>query len=57
MSFLDKNPGRLLSIEPEKMTVEALTTITADDVDMPEKKPARREKHIGFGQQDDETLA
>lgn len=41
--------GRLLSIEPEKMTAEALTTITADDVDMPERKPAKREKHIGFG--------
>lgn len=41
--------GRLLAIEPEKMTAEALTTITADDVDMPERKPAKREKHIGFG--------
>lgn len=41
--------GRLLLIEPEKMTAEALTTITADDVDAPEKKPTKREKHIGFG--------
>ena len=41
--------GRLLAIEPEKMTAEALTTITADDVDAPEKKPAKREKRIGFG--------
>lgn len=41
--------GRLLSIEPEKMTAEALTTITAEDVDMPERKPAKREKRIGFG--------
>lgn len=41
--------GRLLSIEPETMTAEALTTITAEDVDMPERKPAKREKRIGFG--------
>ena len=41
--------GRLLAIEPEKMTAEALTTITAEDIDMPEKKPAKLEKHIGFG--------
>ena len=41
--------GRLLSIEPEKITAEALTTITAEDVDMPERKPAKREKRIGFG--------
>lgn len=41
--------GRLLSIEPETMTAEALTTITAEDVDMPERKPEKREKHIGFG--------
>ena len=41
--------GRLLAIEPGKMTAEALTTIIADDVDMPEKKPVNREKHIGFG--------
>ena len=41
--------GRLLSIEPETMTAEALTTITAEDVDMPERKPEKREKRIGFG--------
>lgn len=41
--------GRLLAIEPEKMTADALTTITAEDIDMPEKKPAKLEKHIGFG--------
>jgi hypothetical protein len=41
--------GRLLSIEPETMTAEALTTITAEDVDMPERKPVKREKRIGFG--------
>lgn len=41
--------ARLLAIEPGKMTAEALTTITADDIDMPKKKTARREKHIGFG--------
>lgn len=41
--------GRLLAIEPENMSAETLITITADDVDMPEKKPAKREKHIGFG--------
>lgn len=41
--------GRLLSIEPETMTAEALTTITAEDVDMPERRPEKREKRIGFG--------
>ncbi len=40
--------GRLLALDPERITADELTIITSDDVDLPEERQEKTERRIGF---------
>ena len=40
--------GRLLALDPERITTDELTIITSDDVDSPEERQEKTERRIGF---------